>query len=199
MIGALRGRIVEKQSGALLLDCGGVAYEVATPMSTFLDLPPAGGEVTLLTHLVVGQDHAQSLYGFRTALEKQLFRALLKVSGVGARMGLAILSAMSVGDFSRCVAGGDAASLTKIPGVGKKTAERLVVELRDRVGAIGDPAVPEASVRLAVEVGARQEAMDALVALGYRPAEVGKLVEALDTDGKTAEDIIRGALQRAAG
>ena len=197
MIGALRGRIVEKQAGGLLLDCGGVAYEVATPMSTFLDLPPAGDEVTLLTHLVVGQDHAQSLYGFRTALEKQLF--LLKVSGVGAKMGLAVLSAMSVGDFSRCVACGDAAGLTKIPGVGKKTAERLVVELRDRVGAIGDPAVPEASVRLAVEAGARQEAMDALVALGYRPAEVGKLVEALDTDGKTAEDIIRGALQRAAG
>lgn len=199
MIGSLRGSIVEKQAGALLIDCGGVGYEVATPMSTFLDLPAAGGEVTLLTHLVVGKDNSHSLYGFRTSLEKQLFRSLLKVSGVGAKMGLAILSAMSVGDFSRCVAYGDSASLTKIPGVGKKTAERLVVEMRDRVGALGDTAVPEKGVRLAVDAGPRQEAMEALVALGYKPAEIGKLVDTLDTDGKSAEDIIRGALKRVAG
>ncbi len=198
MIGSLRGSIVEKQAGALLIDCGGVGYEVATPMSTFLNLPPVGGEVTLLTHLVVGQDNNQSLYGFRTSLEKQLFRSLLKVSGVGAKMALAILSAMSVGDFSRCVTYGDTASLTRIPGVGKKTAERLVVEMRDRVGAIGDAVAPETGVRPAVDPGPRQEAMDALVALGYKPAEIGKLVDTLDTDGKTAEDIIRGALKRVA-
>ena len=152
-----------------------------------------------MTHLVVGQDNSQSLYGFRTSREKQLFRALLKVSGVGAKMGLAILSAMSVGDFSRCVAYGDTASLTKIPGVGKKTAERLVVEMRDRVDTIGDTAVPESGARMAVDAGPRQEAMDALVALGYKPAEIGKLVDTLETDGKTAEDIIRGALKRVAG
>lgn len=199
MIGSLRGSIVEKQAGALLIDCGGVGYEVATPLSTFLDLPPAGSEVTLLTHLVVGQDNSQNLYGFRTSHEKQLFRSLLKVSGVGAKMGLAILSAMSAGDFRRCVEYGDTGSLTKIPGVGKKTAERLVVEMRDRVGAIADALVRPAGARVAVDIGPREEAMDALVALGYKPAEVSKLVASLDTDGKSAEDIIRGALRRAAG
>ena len=199
MIGSLRGSIVEKQAGALLIDCGGVGYEVATPLSTFLDLPPTGSEVTLLTHLVVGQDNSQNLYGFRTSHEKQLFRSLLKVSGVGAKMGLAILSAMSAGDFRRSVEYGDTASLTKIPGVGKKTAERLVVEMRDRVGAIADALVQPAGGRVAVDIGPREEAMDALVALGYKPAEVSKLVASLDTDGKSAEDIIRGALRQAAG
>ena len=195
MIGLLRGVIVEKQAPGLIVECHGVGYEVETPMSTFLDLPAEGREVTLLTHLLVRED-AQILYGFRTASEKNLFRTLLKVSGVGAKMALAILSAMSVADFQRCVEYEDAPTLTRIPGVGKKTAERLIIEMRDRIAKL-----PEAARagKVAVDAGPRQEAVDALIALGYKPAEVNKLIGRLDTDGQTAEDIIRSALKQVAG
>lgn len=195
MIGLLRGVIVEKQAPGLIVECHGVGYEVETPMSTFLDLPAEGREVTLLTHLLVRED-AQILYGFRTAAEKNLFRTLLRVSGVGAKMALAILSAMTVTDFQRCVEYEDAATLTRIPGVGKKTAERLIIEMRDRIAKL-----PKAATagKVAVDAGPRQEAVDALVALGYKPAEVNKLIGRLDTDGQTAEDIIRSALKQVAG
>jgi len=195
MIGLLRGIVVEKQAPGLIVECHGVGYEVETPMSTFLDLPAEGSEVTLLTHLLVRED-AQILYGFRTAAEKNLFRTLLRVSGVGAKMALAILSAMTVADFQRCVEYEDAATLTRIPGVGKKTAERLIIEMRDRIAKL-----PEAAKagKVAVAAGPRQEAVDALIALGYKPAEVNKLIGSLDTDGQTAEDIIRSALKQVAG
>ena len=194
MIGRLKGEIIEKQAPGILVDCQGVGYEVETPMSTFLELPAEGSEVTLLTHLLVRED-SQTLYGFATAAEKNLFRALLKINGVGAKMALAILSAMSAGDFQRCVEYEDATTLTKIPGVGKKTAERLIIEMRDRVTQLPTTA---AKGKVTVDAGPRQEAVDALIALGYKPAEVTKLVNSLDTDGQSAEDIIRSALRQAA-
>ena len=128
MIGRLSGTVIDKQAPGLIVDCHGVGYEVETPMSTFLELPAEGEPVTLLTHLIVRED-SHTLFGFATGAEKQLFRALLRISGVGAKMALAILSAMTPGDFQRCVEYEDATTLTKIPGVGKKTAERLIIEM----------------------------------------------------------------------
>lgn len=195
MIGSLKGIVVDKQAPGLIVECHGVGYEVETPMSTFLELPAIGQEITLLTHLVV-RDDSHTLYGFRTLGEKTLFRSLLKISGVGAKMALAILSAMSAQDFERCVEYEDATTLTKIPGVGKKTAQRLIIEMRDRVTQL--PTAAKAGARVAAEAGPRQEAVDALIALGYKPAEVTKLVSGLDTDGQSAEDIIRSALRQVA-
>lgn len=195
MIGSLRGRLARKQAPTIVLECGGVGYEVDTPMSTFLALPDTGTELFLHTHMLVRED-AQILYGFSTEDERSMFRALLRVSGVGAKMALAVLSAMSVGDFRRCVEFEDSATLVKIPGVGKKTAERLIIEMRDRIGQAPAAAGP---APLAVNADARSEAVDALVALGYKPREVSTLIGKLETDGKTAEDIIRLALQQAAG
>ena len=139
MIGSIRGRITQKQAPQIIVECAGVGYEIETPMSTFLELPGVGKEVFLHTHLLVRED-AQTLFGFSTDDEKHLFRTLLKISGVGAKMGLAILSGMSVDGFVRCVQHEDSATLVKIPGVGKKTAERLIIEMRDRVSipAAGD-------------------------------------------------------------
>ena len=197
MIGSLKGTIIDKQAPGLLLECHGVGYEVETPMSTFLELPPVGSEVSLLTHLAVREDN-HTLYGFTTAAERQLFRSLLKVSGVGAKMALAVLSAMSAADFQRCIEYEDSTTLTKIPGVGKKTAERLIIEMRDRLSVL--TSVPaRAGGKVLAPAGARQEACDALIALGYRPAEVNKLVGRLDTEGRSAEEIIRSALKQVAG
>lgn len=194
MIGSVRGRLTARQPPHIVLECAGVGYEIETPMSTFLGLPGVGVDVFLHTHLLVRED-AQILYGFSTFEEKALFRALLKVSGVGAKMGLAILSAMSVADFQRCVRHEDAAMLTKIPGVGRKTADRLIIEMRDRVdsGAIA----PRSAVGGRAEPDARGEAFDALVALGYKPNEVKRLIDRSDTSDKSAEDIIRSALKQA--
>ena len=194
MIGSLRGKLVFKQAPLVIVECQGVGYEVETPMSTFLDLPAAGEELFLHTHLLVRED-AQTLYGFSSEDERLLFRTLLKISGVGAKMGLAILSTMSVNDFQRCVEYEDAAALVKIPGVGKKTAERLIIEMRDKVEKTGG--APDAA-RVTVEASPRSEAVDALMALGYKAGEVNKLIASLDTDGQSAEDIIRQALKQAA-
>jgi len=194
MIGALRGRLSHKQPPQIIVDCGGVGYEVETPMSTFLDLPGLGSDVQLFTHLQVRED-AQTLYGFATEAEKTLFRALLKVSGVGAKMALSILSAMSVNDFGRCVQHEDSALLVKIPGVGRKTAERLIIEMRDRLAK--SPAAQPGAATHAVANDARSEAFDALVTLGYKPAEVKRLLGNMQTDTLSAEDIIRHALRKA--
>ncbi|MGH8223187.1 MAG: Holliday junction branch migration protein RuvA [Woeseiaceae bacterium] len=194
MIGTLRGTLAAKLAPRVLIDCNGVGYEVETPMSTFLDLPPPGKEVFLYTHLHVRED-AQTLYGFATEEEKRLFRALLKVSGVGARMSLSILSAMTVSDFRRCVQHENTGMLVKIPGVGRKTAERLIIEMRDRLDRTG-PA-PAAAKGSFAATDARGEAVDALVALGYKPQEVRRLLANLDTDGHSVEDIIRQALRQA--
>lgn len=195
MIGSLRGRLLSKQAPQVVIDCNGVGYEVETPMSTFLDLPETGVELFLHTHLVVRED-AQILYGFASDDERLLFRTLLKVNRVGAKMALGILSAMSASDFRRCVEYEDTTSLSKIPGVGKKTAERLIVEMRDRIDKVV-PVRPGAAP-LTGEASARSEAHDALVALGYKTNEVNKLISKLDTDDKSAEDIIRHALKQAA-
>ncbi len=194
MIASLRGRLTLKQAPAIIIECHGVGYEVETPMSTFLELPPTGDEVFLYTHMVVRED-AQTLYGFATEEERALFRLLLKISGVGAKMGLAVLSSMSVDGFRRCVEYEDAASLVKVPGIGKKTAERLIIEMRDRIDT---PSAQTGTTKVEVEAGAKSEAVDALVSLGYKPREVQKLIGELDVDGKSAEDIIRLALRQVA-
>ena len=163
-------------------------------MSTFLDLPAAGAELFLHTHLVVRED-AQILYGFATDDERLLFRTLLKVNRVGAKMALGVLSAMTAEDFRRCVEYEDTTTLSKIPGVGKKTAERLIVEMRDRIDKVTPMAAGAAPPGAAA--GARSEAFDALVSLGYKPNEVTKLIGKLDTGKMSAEDIIRQALKQA--
>lgn len=193
MIGSLRGRLVLKQAPQIVIECGGVGYEVEMPMSTFLDLPEVGADLFLHTHLVVRED-AQILYGFTTTDERLLFRTLLKVNRVGAKMALGVLSAMTANDFRRCVEYEDTTTLSKIPGVGKKTAERLIIEMRDRI----DKTIPAAAgtTPLSAAASARSEAFDALVSLGYKPNEVNKLIGKLDTDTLSAEDIIRQALKQ---
>ena len=194
MIGSLKGRLAAKQAPHVVVECQGVGYDVETPLSTFLDLPAVGEPVFLHTHLLV-RDDAHLLYGFASEQERALFRTLLKISGVGAKMGLAILSAMSEADFRRCVEYEDTATLVKIPGVGKKTAERLIIEMRDKFKH--SPAVPGAP-QPASAASPKSEAVDALVSLGYKVNEVHKLIGNLDVSGKSAEDIIRQALRRAA-
>ena len=196
MIGSIRGRLAFKQPPRIIVECSGVGYEIETPMSTFLELPPIGADVFLHTHLHVRED-AHSLFGFASEEEKTLFRSLLKVSGVGAKMALAILSGMSVADFHRTVVHEDSAMLVKIPGVGRKTAERLIVDMRDRIDR--QAAMPRLASGRPGRTDARSEAFDALVALGYKPQEVKRLLGQLDVEDKSAEDIIRAALRQAVG
>lgn len=193
MIGMLSGNLLHKQPPQIIVDCGGVGYEVETPMSTFLELPAVGNAIRLHTHLLVRED-AQTLYGFASEDEKLLFRTLLKVSGVGAKMALSILSAMTVGDFANCVQQENTGMLVKIPGVGKKTAERLIIEMRDKLkrAAEGLPAV----TRPDAISDSRTEAFDALASLGYKPAEIKKLLSKMKTADMTSEDIIRQALKQ---
>lgn len=194
MIGRLRGILAAKQPPALLLDVAGVGYEVEAPMSTFYELPELGREVTLLTHLAIKED-AHTLYGFASEAERGLFRNLIKVSGIGAKTALSILSGASADEFARLIQRADLAALQRIPGIGKKTAERLVVEMKDKVGSGGATALPGA--RGAVPADPVAEASVALQALGYKPAEVSKLVAAASAPGDSAEAIIRKALKSA--
>jgi holliday junction DNA helicase RuvA len=194
MIGSIRGRIASKTPPQLMVEVAGVGYEVEAPMSTFFLLPSVGEEVFLLTHLVVRED-AHILYGFGTHDERRLFRSLIKVSGVGPKIALALLSGINVEAFAMCVQNQDIAALTKVPGIGRKTAERLVVEMKDRlgppsgvaVGAIASPpgANPEA------------EAFGALVALGYKPVEATRLLKSAGPGTHSTEELIRRALQGA--
>ena len=195
MIGSLRGRLAAKHAPHIVLECSGVGYEIETPMSTFLDLPEIGTELFVHTHLLVRED-AQILYGFATDEERTLFRTLLKVNRVGAKMALGVLSAMSANDFRRCVEYEDAATLSRVPGIGRKTAERLIMEMRDKIGNVGTPALP--GQKVSVAASPKSEATDALVALGYKVNEVNKLLGKLDIDDQSAEDIIRQALKQAA-
>jgi len=192
VIGFLRGRLAAKHPPQLLIDVGGVGYEVEAPMSTFYGLPAVGETLTLLTHLVVRED-AHILFGFATEEERQLFRNLLRISGIGAKMALGILSGITVEGFVRCVRTEDTASLVKVPGIGKKTAERLIIEMRDRLDAAtpGSPGMPGAGGL----AGAQDEAFGALVALGYKPAEATRMLKTVECDGLTTEEIIRRALQ----
>ena len=195
MIGFLRGQLVRKQPPALLIDVGGVGYELQAPMSTFYRLPELGSEVQLHTHLVVRED-AHLLYGFATEDERRLFRDLLRVSGIGPKIGLALLSGIDVDTFLLCVEAQDVDALTRIPGIGRKTAERLLIEMRDRIRALGQ--LPSAGRRAVNGVGAQAEAYAALVALGYRPGEVTRLLKSVDNEGAGTEELIRRALQAAA-
>lgn len=196
MIGRLRGTLVSKQPPSLLVEVGGVGYDVDAPMSTIYDLPATGQEVTLLTHYAVREDGV-SLYGFLRETERAMFRNLLKVSGIGAKIALAVLSGVSTEELSRQVHAGDVVALTKIPGIGKKTAERMVVELRDRVDATG-VRLP-ASSGVAAPVDPVGEATVALQQLGYKPPEATRLVSKVAVEGDTAEAIIRKALRAALG
>lgn len=190
MIGSLQGVLAARDPQRLLVDVQGVGYEVEVPMSTFLALPPPGSVVRLRIHHVVRED-ASLLYGFITDDERLLFRALLRVSGVGPKMALAVLSGMSAEAFEIAIANEDATTLTRIPGVGRKTAERLVVEMRDHFSA-----APRARSVPAAARTPREEALDALLALGYKPAEATRLLESAGERG-TTEEFLRAALQGA--
>jgi len=202
MIGRLRGEIVYKQAPRLMVDVNGVGYELDAPMSTFYDLPEPGQPVVLYTHLAI-RDDAHVLYGFARESERTLFRALLKVSGVGAKMALAILSGMSADEFARSVQAGDTATLVRLPGIGKKTAERLIIEMRDRLDKL-DIVAPLSSVAATSDhlvtpaSDPASEAADALIALGYKPQEVSRMVRGVNAEGLSSEEIIRAALKAAA-
>lgn len=192
MIGSLRGKLILRQPPTLILEVGGLGYELQAPMSTYYDLPGVGDSVFLYTHLIT-RDDARELYGFGSLQERDLFRALIRISGVGGRMALSILSGMSVNEFTACIERADTDLLVKLPGVGKKTAQRLVIEMRDRVRGLGTDATDQA--RASGPADAESEAFSALVALGYRTAEVTRMLRGIETAGKTTEDIIRKALQ----
>jgi len=198
MIGRLRGILVSKQPPWLMVEVGGVGYELEAPMSTIYDLPATGKEVTLLTHYAVKEDSV-ALYGFLHDAERTLFRNLQKVSGIGAKIALAVLSGVSTNEFARLVQAGDVVALTKIPGIGKKTAERMVVELRDRVDGLSVSLPGAGGSPNGAPLDPAGEATVALQQLGYKPAEVTRLVQKVAADGDTAEAIIRKALRAALG
>jgi len=194
MIGSVRGRIASKTPPQLTVEVGGLGYELEAPMSTYFLLPAVGEEVHLLTHLVVRED-AHILYAFATEAERRLFRSLIKVSGVGPKIALALLSGISVEAFAQCVQNQDIAALTRVPGIGRKTAERLVVEMRDRLAPAADAAVTATAT--AAGLSPEAEAFGALVALGYRPAEATRLLKAAGPGTHSTEELIRRALQGA--
>jgi holliday junction DNA helicase RuvA len=193
MIGRLKGTLISKQPPWLVIDVGGVGYELEAPMSTVFELPETGKDVALFTHYAVKEDTV-ALYGFLRETERALFRTLQKVSGIGAKTSLAVLSGVSTAEFARLVQTGDIASLTRIPGIGKKTAERIIVELRDRVDGI---ALAMPGVGGVVPKDPISEASVALQQLGYKPAEVARLVKEAAQAGDDAEAIIRKALTAA--
>ncbi|MCR4347185.1 MAG: Holliday junction branch migration protein RuvA [Sulfuricaulis sp.] len=195
MIGRLHGVLLRKEPPALLVDVGGVGYELEAPMTTFYDLPPVGEQITLYTHLVVRED-AHLLYGFVRESQRRLFRDLLKVNGVGPRVALAVLSGLSDVEFTRCVAEEDITRLTKVPGIGRKTAERLVIEMRDKLPKeIPLPSPSTAAEGPAAPADPVSEAVGALVSLGYKPNEASRAVRGMATKGLSAEEIIRQALK----
>ena len=193
MIGRLKGVLVHKQPPWLVVDVNGVGYELEAPMSTFYDLPDIGREVALFTHYAQKEDSV-SLYGFLREGERRLFRDVQKVSGVGAKIALAVLSGASVEEFARLLQSGDIAALTRIPGIGKKTAERMLVELRDRAADFGGGGGPLAGT---VAGDAQSEAIAALQQLGYKPAEAARMARDAGTAGDDSAAIIRKALQSA--
>ncbi len=197
MIGRLQGVIVEKQAPELLLDVNGVGYEILAPISTFAMLGAIGSPATLYTHLSIRED-AHQLYGFSDKNQRALFRTLIKVSGVGPKMALAILSGMDAKAFAICVHNEDIAALTKLPGVGKKTAERLIVEMRDRLTEWDAPAplwVAADSNEKASTDAMLREAEGALVALGYKPQDAAKMLNKVAAQATSPEEMIRLALR----
>ncbi|MEE7547097.1 Holliday junction branch migration protein RuvA [Xanthomonas sp. Kuri4-1] len=193
MIGRLRGLLAHKQPPWLVIDVGGVGYELEAPMSTFYDLPDVGREVILFTHYAQKEDSV-ALYGFLREGERRLFRDLQKVSGIGAKIALAVLSGVSVDDFARLIQTADVTALTRVPGIGKKTAERMVVELKDRAADIGGGGAP-----ITGQLGNDpvSEATVALQQLGYKPAEAAKMARDAGAEGDDVATVIRKALQAA--
>lgn len=201
MIGRIAGQLIEKQPPYLLVDVNGVGYEIEAPASTLANLPEIGEQVILHTHLIVRED-AQVLCGFISEPERQLFRHLIKVNSVGAKLALGILSGMSVDTFVRCVHDKNTGALTKLPGVGKKTAERLIIEIRDR---LKDMDMAHATIHLSesaaagpIESDAMHDAISALVSLGYKPQEASRLLQHVEVQGQSSEAIIKSALKVAA-
>jgi holliday junction DNA helicase RuvA len=196
MIGQIRGILIHKQPPHMMVDVQGVAYEIEAPMTTFYKLSEKGVEVTLFTHLAI-RDDAHLLFGFATQEERTMFRTLIKVNGVGAKMALTILSGMEADIFAQCIRDGDADSLVRLPGVGKKTAERLIIEMRDRLkdwelSAVVNSESDNATVRTGNQ---SDDAVSALVGLGYKPQEASRFVFAVATDEMSSEEIIREALR----
>jgi len=205
MIGQIRGTLIARQAPEILVDVEGIGYEIQVPMTTLYQLPELGQPVTLLTHFVVRED-AQQLFGFAEPADRRLFRELIKVSGVGPRLALTLLSGMDAADFARCLQRDDVAALVALPGVGRKTAERLLVEMRDKAGGWLDELSPESAARAETgKAGAhshdqRAEAEQALVALGYKLTEAAKLIAAADAAPDTpSKELIRLALRIAGG
>ncbi|MEH3023339.1 MAG: Holliday junction branch migration protein RuvA [Pseudomonas oryzihabitans] len=197
MIGRLRGTLADKQPPHLLLDVGGVGYEVEVPMTTLYRLPAQGEVVTLHTHLVVRED-AHLLYGFGEKRERELFRELIRLNGVGPKLALALMSSLEVDELVRCVQAQDTAALVKVPGVGKKTAERLLVELKDRFKAWENlPAIAPLVLpnQAPVVASAEADAVSALVALGFKPQEASRAVAAVEGEDLSSEELIRRALK----
>ena len=199
MIGRLRGTLLEKHPPQLLIDVSGVGYEVFAPMTTFYELPETGSDIVLHTHLAISE-HAHVLYGFLRESDRSLFRELIKVSGVGPKLALAILSGMSADEFAGCVQNGNSGALTKLPGVGKKTAERLVVEMKDRLKEWQGISLPgEAGAKISIQAtDTVKDAVSALISLGYKPQEASKMVSHVETEGLPSEEIIRQALKSVA-
>ena len=195
MIGRIRGVLASKSPPWVLVEAGGVGYELEVPMSTLYDLPELGREVTLFVHYAHKEDTV-ALYGFLREAERTQFRNLLRVSGIGAKIALSVLSGASTDEFARLVQAGDITALTRVPGIGKKTAERIVVELRDRVAAVGAVASGGA---MAMPRDAQSEALTALQQLGYKPVEAQRLIRETQTPGDSAEALIRKALKAALG
>ncbi len=193
MIGRLQGLLVYKQPPEVMVDVNGVGYEIEVPLSLFGELPETGQPVTLITHLQI-TENSHSLYGFIQPGQRQLFRSLLKISGVGSKMALGILSGMNPAEFTAAIQAADVTALTRIPGVGKKTAERLVMELRDKLGE--SDSVATGSV-MAASGGAQAEARNALEGLGYKAAEAERLIKSVPGDDLSTEALIRAALQQA--
>ena len=199
MIGRIRGNLVHKQPPVILVEVGGVGYELQVPMTTLFQLPELGAEVSLVTHFVVRED-AQLLYGFAQERDRALFRQLIKVSGVGPKLALTILSGMDSASFARCVQRDDISSLVALPGVGKKTAERLLVEMRDKLkdwlGQLDGELPSSGPAQSAAPVDRVADAEGALIALGYKPAEAARMVAAVnDNSIENSEDLIRRALK----
>ncbi len=204
MIGRIRGILIEKSPAQALVECAGLGYEVDIPYTTFFNLPETGNELVLHTHFVVRED-AQSLYGFSSRLDRDLFRLLIKVNGVGPKLAAGILSGLDANQFIRCVEARDANALVKLPGVGRKTAERLLIEMTDRIGQLEGqftPASPNATDSAGASgagtVAAHHpadEAEAALIALGYKPQEASKAISKVAEDGMSSQELIRLALR----
>ncbi len=197
MIGFIRGKLFSKTPPQLVVDVQGVGYEVEAPMTTFYDLPALGEEVLLHTHLVI-RDDAHILFAFSAETERKMFRALIKVNGVGPKLALTILSGQSAEEFHRCIQDNDIQALVRLPGIGKKTAERLIIEMRDRLPEMNDSSISDSGIVVTqVIANPKQEAISALCALGYKPQDASKMVQNIAQEDKTCEDIIKLALQGA--